>query len=156
MNKKIIILAVAAIVGVVAMGAIINTKKYSGVENVRNSIQNESSSVSSLSESKKEKQSIKEFSMESFVEFVDGKPKPQFSVKEIVINRGDLIRIKVATISGNHNFKIDEFDIYADTPVGQEITVEFTADKAGEFVYYCSQPGHRQAGHWGMLIVAEQ
>ena len=103
-----------------------------------------------------EKQVVKEFTMESFVEFVDGQPKPQFSLKEIMVNKGDKVKIKITNIKGTHDFKLDEFNIYEGTPLNQEVVVEFTADKVGEFVYYCNQPGHRQAGQWGTLRVLEQ
>lgn len=99
---------------------------------------------------------VKEFSMDSFTEMVDGKYKPQFSLKEIVVNKGDLVKININVKSGRHDFKIDEFNVYKDTPTGQITTVEFVADKAGEFVYYCNKPGHRAAGHWGTLKVIEQ
>lgn len=98
---------------------------------------------------------VKEFSMTSFVEFVDEQPKPQFSLKEITVNKGDKVKIKITNTKGTHDFKLDEYDIYADTPLNQEVVVEFTADKAGEFIYYCNQPGHRQAGQWGTLKVLE-
>ena len=96
---------------------------------------------------------VKEFSIKSFTEFVDGKPKPQFDPNQIVVNKGDVVRLKVTVTKGVHNFNIDEYNIHQDTMLNQEATVEFTADKAGEFVYYCSMPGHRQAGHWGTLKV---
>ena len=35
---------------------------------------------------------------------------------------------------------------------GKEV-IEFTADKAGEFTYYCSVQGHKQKGQWGTLKV---
>jgi heme/copper-type cytochrome/quinol oxidase subunit 2 len=98
---------------------------------------------------------VKEFSMTSFVEFVDEQPKPQFSLKEITVNKGDKVKLKITNTKGVHDFKLDEFDVFANTPLGEEVVVEFTADKAGEFVYYCNQPGHRQAGQWGTLKVLE-
>lgn len=100
-------------------------------------------------------QNVTEVSMDSFVVFEDGAPKPQFSVKEITAKKGDLIRLKVNVTSGRHDFKLDEFDIYEDTPTGEETTIEFVADKAGEFIYYCNQPGHRANGHWGTLTIIE-
>jgi uncharacterized cupredoxin-like copper-binding protein len=96
---------------------------------------------------------IKEFSMTSFMEMVDGKPKPQFSLKDITVNKGDRVRIKIMVTSGDHDFKIDEYGIYANTQLNEEFTVDFIADKAGEFVYYCTRPGHRQNGQWGTLKV---
>jgi len=96
---------------------------------------------------------VKEFSMTSFTEMVGGEPKPQFSLKEITVNKGDRVRIKITEISGNHNFNIDEFGVYTETPLNKESVVEFVADKSGSFVYYCSKPGHRANGHWGTLKV---
>lgn len=96
---------------------------------------------------------VKEFVMTSFYEMEDGKPFPQYSVKELRVKKGDRVRIKVTNTKGSHDINIDEFGVKAETPLDQEVTVEFTADKAGEFVYYCSKPGHRQNGHWGTLIV---
>ncbi len=98
---------------------------------------------------------VQEFSMTSFVEFVDDKPLPQYSLKEITVKKGEPVRIKVTMTKGMHDFNIDEFNIHSETPLNQEVVIEFTPDKAGEFVYYCSKPGHRQAGHWGTLKVTE-
>jgi heme/copper-type cytochrome/quinol oxidase subunit 2 len=97
--------------------------------------------------------SIKEFSMDSFYIMENGKPHPQFSLNEITVNRGDRVRIQVNTINGTHNFNIDEFNVHADTPTGKITTIEFTADKQGDFVYYCSMPNHRANGHWATLKV---
>jgi len=55
-----------------------------------------------------------------------------------------------------HDFKIDEYNIYADTQPNKEYVVEFTADKAGDFVYYCTKPGHREKGQWGTLKVLDK
>lgn len=98
---------------------------------------------------------VKEFAMESFTEIIDGKYFPQYSLKELTVNKGDLVRLKITTTSGTHNIKIDEFNVFSETPLNKEVVVEFVADKAGEFVYYCTMPGHRENGHWGTLRVLE-
>lgn len=98
---------------------------------------------------------VKEFNTDSFFVMENGKPHPQFSVKEMTVKKGDKIRINVNTINGTHNFNIDEFTVHVETPTEEITAVEFTADKAGEFVYYCSMPGHRSNGHWGTLKVVE-
>lgn len=97
----------------------------------------------------------KEFTMTSFVVMEDGKPKPQYSVKELTVRKGDKVKIKVTVTKGMHDFNIDEFNVKSETPLDVETTIEFTADKAGEFIYYCSKPGHRANGHWGTLKVIE-
>jgi heme/copper-type cytochrome/quinol oxidase subunit 2 len=96
---------------------------------------------------------VKEFTMQSFTEVIDGKYYPQYSFKEISVNQGDLVRIKITNTKGTHDFKIDEFNVYSMTPLNEEVTIEFVADKKGSFEYYCTQPGHRQNGHWGTLKV---
>jgi heme/copper-type cytochrome/quinol oxidase subunit 2 len=98
-------------------------------------------------------ENVKEFAMTSFTEIIDGKYYPQYSLKNITVNKGDKVRIKITVTSGMHDFKIDEFEVYADTPKDEETIIEFVADEAGEFIYYCTKPGHRANGHWGTLIV---
>ena len=53
------------------------------------------------------------------------------------------------------NFNLDEFGVFTETPLDKTVSVEFTADKVGEFIYYCTKPGHRANGHWGTLKVVE-
>lgn len=143
MIKKIIIALVLVIIVFVVYVKINGDKKILNENNVQVPAENQPNIIT------------KEFSMTSFVEMVDGKPKPQYSLKEIVVNKGDTVKIKIKVTSGMHDFNIDEYNISAATPLNEEIEVEFVADKAGEFVYYCSMPGHRQNGHWGTLKVLE-
>lgn len=98
---------------------------------------------------------VKEFTMTSFTEIIDGKYYPQYSEKELTVNKGDLVRIKITTTSGKHDFKIDEFNVYSETPLEEEVIIEFIADEAGEFIYWCTKPKHRENGHWGTLTVLE-
>lgn len=98
---------------------------------------------------------IKEFAMTSFYEMKDGKPAPQFSLRKITVKKGDQVRIKVTNTKGVHDFTLDDYSVFEETPLDQEVTIEFTADKVGEFVYYCSKPGHRAAGQWGTFTVTE-
>lgn len=151
MNKKIIILLVLGII-ILAAAFILNNTKMPN-----NQIGGNGETISNqlAPQNTDKNQQVKEFSIDSFTEIIDGKPKPQFSLKEITVNKGDLVRIKIFVKNGKHDFKIDEFNVFADTPTGKETIVEFMADKVGEFVYYCNQPGHRAAGHWGTLKVIE-
>ena len=96
---------------------------------------------------------VKEFNTNSFFVMENGKPHPQFSLKEITVNKGDTVRIHVNVTKGMHDFNIDEFNVHSATPTDQTTVVEFIADKSGDFVYYCSMPGHRDLGHWGTLKV---
>ena len=98
---------------------------------------------------------VKEFEMESFTEIIDGEYFPQFNPKELTVKKGDKIRLKINTTSGTHDFKIDELDIYSETPTGEVTVIEFTADKVGEFIYWCTKPRHKELGHWGTLKIVE-
>ncbi|MFA6074173.1 MAG: hypothetical protein WC758_08700 [Candidatus Woesearchaeota archaeon] len=149
MNKKVIIwIGVIIVIVVFIFWSVSKNNKQSINENITNRIEN-------IENTEKSREIVKEFSMTSFVDMSGSSPKPQYSLKEIVVKKGDKVRIKVTVTSGMHDFKIDEYGVYADTQLNKESVVEFTADKTGEFVYYCTKPGHRQLGHWGILKVLE-
>ena len=76
-----------------------------------------------------------------------------YSLKEMRVKKGDAVRIKATNTKGMHDFVIDELSVKKELPLNEEVTIEFVADKSGEFVYYCSKPGHRAKGQWGKLIV---
>lgn len=79
-----------------------------------------------------------------------------FSLKEIKVNKGDLVKINFKNTQGFHDFVIDEFKVATkqfQSP-GEE-KVEFIADKVGSFEYYCSVGSHRAMGMWGTLIVED-
>jgi nitrous oxide reductase len=94
---------------------------------------------------------VKEFSMTAYC---DAKGK-WYSLKEMSVKKGDLVRVKITNTAGMHDFTIDEYGIKKELPLNQEVIVEFVADKVGSFVYYCSKPGHRAGGQWGTLTVSE-
>ncbi|MEI8103967.1 MAG: cupredoxin domain-containing protein [Candidatus Moraniibacteriota bacterium] len=93
--------------------------------------------------------SVKEFSTTAYYD----ETGVWYSLKEIRVKKGDTVRIKATNIKGMHDLVIDEYSIKQELPMNQEMTIEFTADKVGQFVFYCSKPGHREKGQWGTLIV---
>ncbi len=79
-----------------------------------------------------------------------------FDVKEMKVKKGDTVRIVFTNSGGTHDWVIDEFD--ARTQIledGDSETIEFVADTAGTFEYYCSVGNHRAMGMVGNLIVEE-
>lgn len=94
---------------------------------------------------------VKEFAMTAYYD-ESGK---WFSLKEMSVKKGDTVRVKVTNTKGMHDFVVDELGVKKELPLNEEVTVEFTADKVGDFVYYCSKPGHRAGGQWGTLKVTE-
>lgn len=78
----------------------------------------------------------------------------KFDVKEIKIKKGDRVKITFKNAEGFHDWVIDEFNTRTkQLQAGQQETVEFIADKTGQFQYYCSVGTHRQMGMWGTLTV---
>jgi|SRR3989344_2627541 len=157
MNRKIIITVI--IIGVLAVMAVITFNKTNQTAengNTANTTQNNNVAETAPAVTENKESAVKEFTMTSFYEMVDDQPRPQYSLKEITVKEGDLVRIKITVTKGMHDFKIDEFNVFADTKeLNKEYVVEFTADKVGEFIYYCTKPGHRQNGHWGTLKVLD-
>lgn len=98
---------------------------------------------------------VKEFTMTSWMDKIDGKMAAHFSLKEIVVKKGDKVRIKITNTAGDHDFVIDAYGIKSETPLDKEVVVEFTADKVGDFEFYCSKYAHRTIGQTGTLRVTE-
>lgn len=77
-----------------------------------------------------------------------------FTPKEIRVKQGDTVRVTYTSQGGFHDWRLDAFN--AATKVlqsGQSETVEFVANKAGQYEYYCSVGNHREMGMVGKLIV---
>jgi heme/copper-type cytochrome/quinol oxidase subunit 2 len=148
MNKKLIVGAVI-IIALVAFFAM-RGKKATAPASVP-AEKSQSASTTTKPAATATQGDAKEFSMTSYYDET-GK---WFSLKEIDVKKGDKVRIKVTNTKGTHDFNIDEYGIKQMTPLNEETVIEFTADKAGEFKYYCSMPGHRAAGQEGTLKVTE-
>ena len=78
----------------------------------------------------------------------------KFSVKEIRVKQGDIVRINFTNSEGLHDWVLDEFNARTkQLKAGESETVEFVADKKGTFEYYRSVGTHRPQGMAGTLIV---
>ena len=78
----------------------------------------------------------------------------EFSESEIKVKLGDRIKVVLNIEEGYHDFVIDEFGVKTEKlEKGQSGSIEFIADKQGEYEYYCSIGTHRQMGMRGKLIV---
>jgi len=53
----------------------------------------------------------------------------------------------------SHSFDIDEFAVHTLLPSGATSLALFTASMPGSYTFYCSIPGHRDAGMVGTLVV---
>lgn len=78
----------------------------------------------------------------------------KFAPTIIRVKSGDIVKVTFKNIEGIHDFVIDEFKVATKQIAGgKSETVEFVADKAGTYEYYCSVGQHRKNGMLGKLIV---
>lgn len=79
-----------------------------------------------------------------------------FMPAEIRVNVGDTVRLTYENGGGFHDWVLDEFDAATDQITGgQSQTIEFVAEEAGTFEFYCSVGNHRALGMVGDLVVVE-
>ena len=78
----------------------------------------------------------------------------EFSPSTIRVNQGDTVVIHARTIEGIHSLLFPDFNINKRLDPGEEVTIQFVADKKGTFSFACSVycgTGHSHMN--GMLIV---
>jgi nitrite reductase (NO-forming) len=83
---------------------------------------------------------------------IDGKVNPTLTVHE-----GEVVQINLINGEGaEHDVVVDQYAARSDRVLGKgaSSTLSFTADRPGDFTYFCSVPGHREAGMQGRLEVA--
>jgi len=79
-----------------------------------------------------------------------------FNPNIIRVRKGEKIKLTLTGVSMMHDLKIDELKVVVPvTKSGESSTIEFTADKVGEYEFYCSIGNHRSQGQIGNLIVTE-
>jgi cytochrome c oxidase subunit II len=82
--------------------------------------------------------------------------KYEFNPNVITVKKGEKVRLIVTAIDRDHGLEIEGYGINQRLKKGQPAMIDFTADKAGEFVFKCSVPcglGHGRMK--GKLIVQE-
>lgn len=82
---------------------------------------------------------------------IDGQVNPTITVYE-----GELVQINLINGEGaEHDVFIDQYNVRSSKVVGKNAssTFSFLANKPGEFAYFCTIPGHRQAGMEGLIRV---
>ena len=80
----------------------------------------------------------------------------EFIPNEIVVNKGERVILHIKSVDVTHGFSIIDYDINEQLNPGQEVTVNFVADKAGEFTFFCSVPcGRGHSSMQGKLVVKQ-
>ncbi len=78
----------------------------------------------------------------------------KFAPNTLKVNKGDKVKITFVNTQGFHDFVVDGYNVRSkQIQAGAQDVIEFTADKAGTFEYYCSVGTHRQMGMKGTLTV---
>ncbi len=75
-----------------------------------------------------------------------------FEPSELTVQAGAVTFILPNEGAAQHDFSIDELGIKVDMPAGSTQTLEVDIP-AGTYQYYCSIPGHKDAGMVGTLVV---
>ncbi len=77
-----------------------------------------------------------------------------FDPSSVEVAAGEPVNLTVTNVGrAFHDLTIDELDLQVDVASGQTATVGLEIDEPGEYVYYCSVPGHASAGMQGTLTV---
>jgi uncharacterized cupredoxin-like copper-binding protein len=79
-----------------------------------------------------------------------------FTIQHIPLSGGVTVAEDPTTMAGHDMGHVEEeLDIHVAAPIGGTNTIEFTPSAPGEYPYYCTVPGHREAGMEGMLVVSD-
>jgi plastocyanin len=92
---------------------------------------------------------------------IDGADEITFEATEMAfepasfeVTAGEPVNLAVTnTGQAFHDLTVDELDLQIDVDSGQTATAGLEVDRSGEYVYYCSVPGHASAGMQGTLTV---
>lgn len=85
----------------------------------------------------------------------------QFDPSTIEVNKGDHVVLTITSVDVTHGFALPDFDINVNLAPGKTVTVEFDADTAGTFDFFCSvfcgrgDDGHGHKTMRGKLVVKE-
>jgi cytochrome c oxidase subunit 2 len=78
----------------------------------------------------------------------------KFIPDTITVNQGDEVIIRAISTDKDHGLGIKAYNINQDMPKGKWVTIEFTADKKGEFPIHCTKfCGWKHFWMSGKLIV---
>ena len=77
----------------------------------------------------------------------------EFDPAQVTVEAGEDIAIALTSGDVLHDFVIDELDVHVAADRGETAEGGFRTDEPGRYTYYCSVPGHRDAGMEGTLVV---
>lgn len=79
----------------------------------------------------------------------------EFDPDEITVTAGEEVAIVLTSDDLLHDFTIDDVDVHVAAEGGESAEGGMRVDEPGDYTYYCTVPGHREAGMEGTLVVEE-
>ncbi len=78
----------------------------------------------------------------------------EFVPNTITVNKGDTVKLHITSTDVTHGFALPDFGVSETLAPGQDVHVEFVADKTGTFTFSCNvYCGTGHTGMSGQLIV---
>lgn len=78
----------------------------------------------------------------------------KFVPELIEVNLGDEVELHLESIEGTHGIVVPQFGINEVLKLGEDVHVDFIADKKGTFNFYCGVPcGRGHSGMNGIIVV---
>ena len=79
--------------------------------------------------------------------------KNKFEPQTIIVNRLDLIDIKLTAVDKEYDITIPDFGIFQKANKGETKPIQFQATAEGKYTYYCNSCGGLKSGAIGYIIV---
>ncbi|MBL7055390.1 cupredoxin domain-containing protein [Candidatus Woesearchaeota archaeon] len=78
-----------------------------------------------------------------------------FDPDVIKVKQGDKVKLNIESIDVNHGIALPDFGVSVRFGPGETATAEFTADKKGDFTFFCNVPCGRDHGKMRGTLVVE-
>lgn len=62
----------------------------------------------------------------------------EFQPSAITVQKGDRVKLRITSVDVSHGFKLPEFGVDERLEPGRQLNVDFIADKAGTFTFFCN------------------
>jgi cytochrome c oxidase subunit 2 len=80
----------------------------------------------------------------------------EYTPSEIVVKRGEAVRIEIASLDRKHGFTIPDLAVRGDVKPGGKAVIRFTPSKTGRFNFHCDLfCGSGHEGMAGTLVVTD-
>lgn len=77
----------------------------------------------------------------------------EFDPDEITVTAGEDVAIVLSSDDILHDFAVDGLDVHVAADRGETAEGGLRVDEPGEYTFYCTVTGHREAGMEGTLVV---